>query len=104
MNEAPKIVSVELPILTASELVATGECTGTCLTALHMDCDCKCGGYYHGALADVVIDRSPRRNDWIEVTTADGTQTVQIDSVSATETGWAVSFGTKEGWHYTYGH
>ncbi|MDQ0376606.1 hypothetical protein [Amycolatopsis thermophila] len=47
---------------TAMEAVASGHCSGACLTAAPdtaAGCDCRCGGAFHGALADVEITPRP---------------------------------------------
>ena len=42
---------------TAGELVSSGQCTGGCLVAATGvdDCDCRCRGDWHGALANVTV-------------------------------------------------
>ncbi len=45
------------PPLTASTAVESGECSGACLVAppeSFEQCDCRCGGRFHGALADAL--------------------------------------------------
>lgn len=47
----------------AGDLVAQGDCSPSCLLALGEEiakCSCRCGGKYHGALADVSVpDNAP---------------------------------------------
>lgn len=45
--------------LTARDLLASGACTGQCLTGgpdTARSCTCICGGTYHGALADAAVE------------------------------------------------
>lgn len=41
--------------LTAAEAVRAGMCDGKCLVASERQCTCRCGGAYHGVLADQPI-------------------------------------------------
>jgi hypothetical protein len=45
---------------TASELVASGRCSGMCMVASISTekCDCRCDGEYHGALSDANVSRN----------------------------------------------
>lgn len=51
--------------MTASQMVADEVCSGSCLTAAgpHTPaCKCRCGGRWHGALANVVVlESAPHR-------------------------------------------
>ena len=48
---AVELMSLRLPVFTASELVESGQCSGQCLVAAADYCDCRCRGVYHGRLA-----------------------------------------------------
>lgn len=41
--------------LTAADAVRAGMCDGKCLVASERMCTCRCGGAYHGVLADQPI-------------------------------------------------
>lgn len=55
MFSAADLMAVEFPPVTAGELVNSGECSGQCLVAADDSCECKCGGFWHGALAAYVV-------------------------------------------------
>ncbi len=44
-------------ILTVGNSEGSRSCTATCHDAKRPDCDCVCGGRYHGAGSDAVLDR-----------------------------------------------
>jgi hypothetical protein len=49
--------------LTGSTAVESGECSGACLVAPPESveqCDCRCGGRFHGSLADALVEEVRR--------------------------------------------
>ena len=54
---AVELLAVRFPNVSAYDLVRLGECTGLCLVAADdSDCDCRCGGMFHGALMNVIVE------------------------------------------------
>ena len=45
--------------ITALEAVRSGQCTAACLIAGESSCTCRCGGAFHGAVADAEIAAVP---------------------------------------------
>lgn len=51
-TEGPLTMTISIP---AAGLIATGLCTGACLLAFDDDCDCRCGGRFHGRLVEAPV-------------------------------------------------
>lgn len=48
--------------ISARTALSLGQCSAPCLVAYpDTACDCRCGGAYHGALADVELEAKPPR-------------------------------------------
>lgn len=45
--------------ITALGAVRSGQCTAVCLIAGEEPCECRCGGAFHGALADTEVTPTP---------------------------------------------
>lgn len=72
---APDLMKMEFPILTASELVELDQCSGQCLVASAAFCDCRCGGMYHGRLANAEVDALWPPDTQVKLTYNDGVST-----------------------------